>query len=398
MSQEYRRKVFYISGYHDFGYGYFGALLKRGVKILNRRQARSAQIDISEPDLVGRNHHVKLSSSQCTTEYVYLGWNDIADARLKRPAYRSMLAYPWYLAIAIRYGYYRKLAAMHKPFLYLILWIDVVILGMMAGCGYALGWLGARYLGLAGATLGGSLGVLLGAWLADLYLRKFYLKLLVDGWAFGADWVRGKAPQLEARMAEFAKTVAEAARDDTLDEVLVVGYSWGTVMSVEVMDQALALLGSAFQPKCQLSLLNMGAVHVMPCAALSDNRHHHALARLSADSRVYWAEVFSPADPFNIPYINPVEALTDRKTATSPQMLSLRVADRMSKQAYRRKRFNLWDMHFSYLKEAEHETHFSFTRCLTAPAPLIENYWRNPSVVSKGDSAEWTFGKEKRHA
>ncbi|GAB5388932.1 MAG: hypothetical protein Alpg2KO_19000 [Alphaproteobacteria bacterium] len=392
----YRRKVFFISGFHDFGFRYFYPMIKRGIPRIEKHEGRKVTMTGPEGEEGAEVLRFEATGPEgaCQTEYRFLGWNDIAAKRLSVPGWLKFFQIPklmWWAGSAT--APFSDLKRLHRPFwlaAMLATWVTIIVTFVMMGLfgwagGELFGWLLAKYGSMsdvaagpqfnwAGAITGGVIGGMVAGWLLDVLDRKFHQRLIIEIWQLGVEWVHGKVPAVDGAMDEFANVLVEALRDDNVDEVLVVGHSWGSVMATQVMDRALLKLKDEAMGPNTLSLLNLGAVHVLPCSAKPDSLHHQALNRLTHEERLDWVEIFSPADPLNVPFLNPAQAILGQSDADKPAMRSLMISHRMAPERFVELKKNFWEMHFHYLKEADREAHFSFLRCMTAATPLILNY------------------------
>src|SRR5262249_33938787 len=112
---------------------------------------------------------------------------------------------------------------------------------------------------------------------------------------------------LKARISQFAGLIANAIRDDSADEILVVGHSLGATFAADALGQALDVKGreiafatlGATIPKCTLH----------PDAAWLRER----IVGLARTPAVNWVEIQTRADPISFFRVHPVslERVTD---------------------------------------------------------------------------------------
>ncbi|MDP3959612.1 MAG: hypothetical protein Q8Q26_06030, partial [Pseudorhodobacter sp.] len=233
-SRPFRRRVFYIPGYDP--------MPPRRYREIYRREAAAQaavsgyQIALKPPRLKGSyGWHViaEMEGLAAEADVEVLVWSDIVRDSMAAGiagTYLQLLRTAWaYIAS----GAIFRLARLRKgPTLAALLPI-VLLTGQLALAGLA-GWGLAALIGLITPPgWHGVPGLLAGLGLAGVILRwfqrhdnRFLAYYLMHDYAFTAQFGGANPPDLEARMAAFRMTIAEAMQGD-FDEVLVVGHSSG---------------------------------------------------------------------------------------------------------------------------------------------------------------------------
>ncbi|GAB5388933.1 MAG: hypothetical protein Alpg2KO_19010 [Alphaproteobacteria bacterium] len=379
----FRRKVFYVAGYHRIPFKYYLKQIRQGIPLLEQVEGRSIRMTTHEDKagkLLPRLDLLADGPDGATeTSYSFLGATRPSLKRILTPGWRKTFELPinalktlsvirllvtlwrkqwtFYLCVAFGFGvalfYLAALAGLGA-------WLGGWAL---SGFGPAAHWLGSIGGGVAGALISG--------FVQDYNNQKFHHRLVVDCIQMKTDWVNGKAPEFDELIDQCTDQVAEEIASGQWDEVLIVGHSIGGVMSVQIVDRLIAR--DRVDASVPLSMLTLGAVHVVPCGLTADNLHHQALRRVCNSDRLDWHEVFSPRDPLNVPYKSPSWHYLDKSTAPLPKMHSLKIMERVDAQTYKRLKWSPWEMHFAYLQEVERPAEISLLRCMVSARPLSQN-------------------------
>src|SRR5262249_21728335 len=167
----------------------------------------------------------------------------------------------------------------------------------------------------------------------SLPARPLYLGYLFGDWSFARDLVRRLKPELEKRLDEFARALADHVKTTDADEVVLVGHSLGAVNVVDIVARARRLdrkLGARGKPVAILtigsSLLKIG---LHPGAQLVRG----AVREVSTDKNIFWVEYQALIDIINFYRTNPVTDLGLPDTG-SPAVRIARIRHMLSEQTY----------------------------------------------------------------
>lgn len=130
------------------------------------------------------------------------------------------------------------------------------------------------------------------------WVRRQPRRLLAAAWlcrllGFTALQARGALPQVDERLNRMADRLAQLSQDrQGADEVLVVGYSTGTILAALALDAARRRV----RDDQGLSLLTLG--HCLPILSYLGPAQgcRAALERLAADPGVVWLDITAPGD------------------------------------------------------------------------------------------------------
>ncbi|MGE3147673.1 MAG: hypothetical protein AB7K04_01255 [Pseudorhodoplanes sp.] len=298
------------------------------------------------------------------TDYRLLRWDDFVAQDRARPGWIRLPAGILALADFIASGtLFRYFAANWRYALFFL--YPVLIVAGFAALGLATGFMVAR-LPIPGAPLAGLAAA--GAVLVLLFVfggRALQLSYLLDDWIFARDFARRRRPGIDARLDRFARELSERLRDPHYDEVLLAGHSLGAPCTVAVLARALAddpALGAG-RP---LKLLSTGSsllkVSLHPAAAWL----REAVARVSADARVFWVEYQALVDVINFYKTDPIRALRLPPTGR-PIVTIVRIREMLSPEAYKRFGRDFFRLHRQFVMGNERRYFYDYFMLCCGP-------------------------------
>lgn len=243
--------------------------------------------------------------------YEVLGWGDIAGADMRRPllshlagqmrALADMLVsgtIARYFSTSLRYGLFFSLTYV----LLALFWIAA----LLAGC-WAAGWAAPRTGSLAAVLIGIAVALAAGFLLMRGPGRRMRLKQSLDLAEFSVDFVRGRHPDLDARVSQFARRLAAIASDgpDAPDEVVLAGHSLGATLLLMAVAEALEA-DPAFGTRVPVRILTLGNTLAKFALHPAGERLRTASARVAAAGHIAWLEIQSKDDIVSFYGIDPV--------------------------------------------------------------------------------------------
>lgn len=315
-------------------------------------------------------------------EVVFLRWDDLARARMRRSLLRLHLDLARAFRAYVLSGAFAALFRLRRVPTLVGLWppsMMLVFLAAAAGLGWAAGSLAASALGPAGwaAAPAAFLLAMRASRASDGALLVHYL---MADLAFTADHAAGRAPEMEARLDAFARRIG-AARREGWGEVLVVGHSSGAALAALAADRALA--GPGAGPGARLSLLTFGQTIPMLSFLPGAAALRAALGRLGASEALDWIDVSSPWDGGCFALADPVSVSGARVPGAperNPKVLSARFGDRLSAEARRALRWRWLRRHALYFAALDGPRDCDWLEIVTGPSRLAERFaGRRPS-------------------
>ncbi len=374
-----RRRVFYIPGYDPFH--------PRRYRELYRKEA-AAQAEISGYQIAlspkqgggayGWQVVAEMEGSTVETQVEVLVWSDIVKSSMETGiigTYRQLLRTAW---IYIGSGALWRLMRLRKGPVIAALYPILFLLGQLA-LAVLLAW-GVMRLGAAmlpwGALLGGALGICLGAALLHWFRRvdnKVFAYYLMHDYAYSAQFKGANPPELEARMAKFGDTIADALHGE-VEEVLVVGHSSGVHLAVSVLAD-LIRAGRVPAAGPALSFLSLGQVVPMVSFLPEAHKLRADLAYLSASEALDWVDVTAPGDGCAFALCDPVAVSgVAPPNKRWPLVFSAAFTQTLSAERWKELRWRFFRLHFQYLCAFDRPRDYDYFRVTAGPISLGARY------------------------
>lgn len=397
-----RRRVFYIPGYDP--------IHPRRYRELYRKEG-AAQAAISgyeialspkaKPGGYGWQVEGRFGGTTTFADVEVLIWSDIVRDSMSNsiPAtYRQLVQTAW---VYITTGALWRLMRLRKgpviAALYPVMFLLVQLgLAMLAGWFiYRLIDLGSGWAGVGQGTgtilslLGAMAGIGLG-WVLLLWFRardgRFFAYYLMHDYAFSARWNGANPPALEARMADFADSIA-AALTGPVDEVLVVGHSSGAHLAVSVLAD-LIRDGRLAQDGPQLGFLSLGQVVPMMSFLPQAQKLRGDLQFLSETEALTWVDVTAPGDGCAFALCDPVAVSgVARAGKRWPLILSAAFSQTLSPARWKALRWRFFRLHFQYLCAFDRPGDYDYFAITAGPVTLGERYHDRAPSKSRIDRA-----------
>ena len=384
-----RRRVFYIPGYDP--------IHPRRYRELYRKEG-AAQAAISGYQIAlaakhaggpfGWHARAEIGGETCEADFEVLVWSDIVGASMGQsiPAtYAQLVRVAW---TYISSGSLARLMRLRKgPMIAALYPIFALLaqLGVALGVGWLVGWAAMCVMPVfPGSDLVCTAVMLLVAAAVLQRFRKsdgrFYAYYLMHDYAHTAQLRGAYPPDLEARLATFADTIAAALKGDW-DEVLVVGHSSGAHLGVSILAD-LIRAGRVPEDGPALGLLTLGQVVPMVSFLPRAQRLRADLAYLSTRDELAWVDVTAPGDGCAFALCDPV-AVSGVAPAGKrwPLVISAAFTKTLSPERWRELRWRFFRLHFQYLSAFDRPGDYDYFQITAGPLTLQTRYaGRAPSA------------------
>jgi hypothetical protein len=241
-----------------------------------------------------------------------------------------------------------------------------------------LGWGGAAVASAFGAPwiLGAAPALLLFLLLMPAWKR--FDAILPVGW-LGRGMIgvvraaHGRAPQFAERAGQFAERLAEGAREEGFDEMLVVSHSMGAQQACRALGRAL-MRDPDFGKGRPLRLLTLGSL--LPFYSVSarrtgaDRGYREEMAALVAADWIEWVDVTGPSDPGCAASLHPLEGLDLGEPEGRPHRRSPRYSEILTPEGFERLKKAPLAYHFQYIMATERAAEYDFFRLTAGPDPI----------------------------
>ena len=378
-----KRRVFYIPGYDPIH-------PRRYRELYRKEGADQAKISGYEIDLkpkrakgaYGWHVEAQIDGQQVESDFAVLVWSDIVKQSMGQsiPATYLQLARTAYAYIGS--GALFRLMRLRKGPTIAALYPVVFLLGQLA-----LALIAGRLLHLAASALlpnamGTALGVILGIGLAVMMLRwfrkhdsKVFAYYLMHDYAYSAQSRGANPPELEARMAAFGETIAEALQGDW-DEVLVIGHSSGAHLAVSILADLIRAGRVPPAPDAPaLGFLSLGQVVPMVSFLPDAQRLRRDLHELSTRDELAWVDVTAPGDGCAFALCDPVAVSGVAPEGKRwPLVLSAAFTQTLSDERWKALRWRFFRLHFQYLCAFDRPADYDYFQITAGPLSLRERY------------------------
>jgi len=377
-----KRLVFYFSGFDPRGPSQYQkiyaseAALQADVNGLDLKVGKRRKLNS-----LAHGWSVGLEKTGTQTEYQFLRWDDIIRENWPKnelelikaagPAYwiflrenliPRLLRIAWPAALTVSYP--------------LIAFFGLFIVGILIAFGVLLlplvismhWW----------SSIIGAVAVLVGTFYFSRYLDvKFRSHWLLRIYAMMQPWASGKRPEMDERLKEFAKyLVAEIEKSDA-DEILLVGHSVGTILTVSLVTEMLKLdgnLGGKGQDFCLVWLGNC-----VPLVSLlsGSGRLRDNLKTVAMAPDVLWYDFSARRDGASVTQIDPLEVSgisRPQGIPKRPQQYPVRIHKMFPPEKYDVIKKDIFRIHFQYVMAGELQTDYDFFAITGGPIKLASRY------------------------
>jgi hypothetical protein len=402
-----RRLVFYIPGFDPFPPRRYRELYRKE----GQAQAAISGYDLAiaspekgaAPQPYGWRVEARVAGQRVESVIEVLAWADIVRATMNQGVARTyllMCATAW---TYLRSGAFWRILRLRKgpaiAALYpvaMLLWqgaLAAAVVWAAAGGAMRLAGGGPVAQGLAmtaGAAAGGLAGGALLRWFRRMDHRFYTYYMMLDSAAVARSG-GAPAPELQARMAHFARRIRQAL-DSGADEVLVVGHSFGAHLAVSVLADVLRD-GRARRDGPALGLLTLG--HVVPMASfLPGARQLRAdLRYLSVQDRVTWVDVSAPGDGCSFALCDPVAVSGAAGPGKRwPLVISAAFSQTLSPARWKALRWRFLRLHFQYLLAFDRPGDYDYFLITAGPRTLAARFAGRQPSKSRIERAASGFG------
>src|SRR5215467_4173623 len=375
-----RRHVYHMAGYDPIDPGAQHRRFARQLDVFQRtwnvETSVSELAQDSEQSRAWWTVRARGPNWQVETVHEILLWDDIVRADFRRPLpVRLFVAVRAYLDFIITGTMFRYIVANQRYAIFFLFPILSVVLFA------AVGWFFARLLtgflgldGFAAAALGVPTGLVLFLVLMRWPGRRWRVEQLLDDWICAHDYIHGSRPDIDARLDHFAQTLLARAREEGLDEIVLVGHSLGAMLVLDVIVRALARDASFARRGAAVSVLTIGAT--IPKFALHPRAQaiRARIARIVAEPSIAWTEYQSRADTISFYKFDPVSLrhIPDDRLDGKPVIRRVQIHDMLLPETFARARRSVLRLHYRSVMANDRRAPYDYFLMVCGPAPFLE--------------------------
>jgi hypothetical protein len=174
---------------------------------------------------------------------------------------------------------------------------------------------------------------------------------------------------MQDRLDAFADLIRAA--DGRAGEIVVIGHSSSSFLGIEALDRVLARDPEFGRRGTPVSFVSIGSV--IPWITLDPRAVavRASLARVAACDAIGWLDVRAKWDWLSIHKRNPLSASrVPAPAAHRPVEVHVRIEDLIEKRILRRRKWNLFRMHFQLLMSSRDPHAFDYVAFVAGPEPV----------------------------
>lgn len=377
-----KRLVFYFSGFDPRGPAHYHSLYGEQAKL--HAPLNGLDLEVGKRRRSGKLANawtINSNGGETVTDYEFLRWDDIIRNRWPKNEWqllKSAVPTYWVFFKANLVGRLLKIAwpsalTVSYP---IIAFLGLLLLGLalavaagMLTPAFGLPWW-AGIFPAAGILVG---TIFLGRWLDDRF-RSFWLLRV-----YGAmqPWAYGKIPELDERIREFAKDMAEKIRASDAEEILLVGHSVGTILTVSLVTELLKLEPDLGTKGPVFGLISLG--NCLPLVSLlpGSKKLRDDLKTVATAPGVRWLDFSSRRDGASVTQVDPLKVSgisRPQGIPVRPQQFPVRIVKMFPPDVYAVIKKDIFRIHFQYIMAGELLTDYDFFAITAGPQSLAERF------------------------
>ncbi len=404
------RHIIYVQGYDPRGLAQYYRMFRTELRKFGRLYQLGATIGrlqtAADGETASWTIETKADDWQTRTDYDFLRWEDLIQRDLAQPIWRTVLHATWIYWRLIFNGTIARFWKAHWRFAtfisyphYVLLNEALLSLAIAVGFGNGLQAIGAPGA-LSSAIAAAAFVALLYAMLKYTESRTYALYLLSDTiwtWQFS----HRQRPDWDARIDRFARHLVKVAGSSDAGEVVIVGHSSGSFLSVEILARALQIDPDLGRHGPRILLLTIGGnFPIIGFHAASQGFRDH-LYRLAVEPSIDWIDCQSRKDVMNFFPFDPIDGhgIDAGAERRNPTIVAVRFRDIIKPEHYNRFRWKFFRVHFQFVMANERPHAYDFFMIVCGPVPLHERMAQSKAApamtTSEASTREWASTRLK---
>ncbi|MEM8652435.1 MAG: hypothetical protein AAGF54_18035 [Pseudomonadota bacterium] len=309
------------------------------------------------------------------TRYVHFSWDDIIGKYENMPYPKSFFRHlPAYLSFFFDGSVIKYFKASKRYWGFTI--YPLLLMVLFAVISFGLAFFALGQVSIILSILSGFIGFLiLCKWPGD----QFYVNLSVNDWAFARDMCRRSNPEIEKRYEEFSNHVIHELENSNVDEVLIVGHSFGSVWAVAALAYALEQKPDLFSGK-RVTFLALGS-SFLKISLVKEARHFSEfLETVLSKPELLWHEIQTKTDFISFYKSDPFKPLGIVEFAAELVVHRVNFKKALSKVRHKKMMRSMYLAHRQYILYCDKRVHHDFQlRCF---GPLFaKDLAINPGII-----------------
>jgi hypothetical protein len=377
-----RRHIIYVEGYDPRGAEGYYHLFQRECDRFRREWPVSLTLEPLEFDSDHFAHwqiSVHTSNWQVATHYDFVRLERFIRSDLAAPIARLLpRAVGWIIGDLLSSALFRVFWASPRFILHL-LYCQLLVLAWLALP--AIGGLLVAFALVINLSLPMSIDVVMSLFFAFacyLALRPIADRLgaiqIASCWVLMRKLDRGRRTWLDQVIDAAARHLIAVSQATETDELVLVGHSAGGAIASAIMACALEFDPDLGRRGPRLVLLTLGSI--MPAIALhpAAQRMRDIVRRLATEPTLAWIDCQSRKDYMSFPDFDPVTGIGVHigTRRCNPLIWLVRFKDMIWPERYRRFTWNLFRVHYQYIKAADRSAPYDYVLLVGGPVAIAE--------------------------
>ncbi len=378
-----RRRVVYIAGYDPNPPADRHALLTRELQRDGERTGIRYQVGKLDEQAPGAFSSWSVTAQgpgwSSTTDYLMPRWDDIVRADFAKPMPQRWARLVWMTLRTFLDGTFSRMAkASHVFVLFWLYPVVTTILVSGGACVLAQAFTGllAPMNGVWPAAFAGLVVFVMALIVFAHVCRATYLMHLMELWLFARDYAEGKRSDVEARARQIGDLLAHLAARTDVDETIVVGHSYGTVIGTQALSHAIATRPDVFRTGAPVAFLTLGALHGAVATVPGADAVRARITALCATDSLLWVELISRQDVLNFCRTAPWRFFRDTPDPAwpNPTVYPFSLRDTLNPDTYKRFRRNFFRMHFQWIMANDKPFRYDYPAIVVGPTGFAERF------------------------
>lgn len=371
-----RRHVFHVAGYDPYDItGQHRRFRRELAKFAMTWNVSATASDlVQDADAAAWTVTTRGPNWSVETTFEPLDWHDIVRADLAKPIWLRLAGVPAVFVDFVASGTVaRYFAASHRyAFFFLVPFFDVALFALAGAlAGYALSAEDAL-VGVARVSVATAIALVVFLGLMRWPGRLLRVDQGLADWMFARDYLRGRRPDIEARLDRFAERVVASARAGIADEIVIVGHSLGATFVVDLVTRALGRDPELTRRGPELAVLTIGAT--IPKLALhpKGGRLRGCAERVAGEPGMFWVEYQARDDSISFYKFHPVTLRAIRPAGDPAQPLVRRVQlhEMMTARDFFRYRLSFMRLHYQFVMANAQRATYDYFLIVCGPLSL----------------------------
>ncbi|MEQ1940860.1 lipase [Mesorhizobium sp. VNQ89] len=388
-----RRCVFFIGGYDPKTPAAFFRRLSREMELFETTwDVQSSRSDVATPEgdvgiLTVTSSHRQAAHPQndayelpaedrdwqVTTDFYFLGLDSIVTTDAARPLsvrlFRYLVAFFDYWLTGTAFSFFSRSWRFALYFLYpFVTTVFLFLVAFFASSAVL------RFLGIDSLAIAMLIALVALFPLLATLGKRWSVTHLMDLWSFSSEYLRGKRPEAERLMDRYAAIVAQAAKAQPYDEIILVGHSTGGGLILEMAARSLVADPLLASRDAGVSLLTLGSTALKFGLHPAASAFRARVQTLVDEPALGWSEFQCLIDVINFYNTDPVVemALRPRSSggAAFPVIRKVHLRDMMGVSRYRQIRRRFFRIHYQFIMGNAQRYFYDFFHICFGPDPL----------------------------